>query len=65
MKIRGKYVSKETDDTLRDNYDFSNGVRGKYRHFIGQACTLKIHHKDDSVTTKKVKPVAARDTKPL
>lgn len=39
---------------MRDNYDFSKGVRGKYRHFVGQARTLKIHHPDGSVTTETI-----------
>ncbi len=44
----------ETDDTLRDDYDFSEGVRGKYRHFSGQARTLGVRHHDGSVTVETV-----------
>jgi hypothetical protein len=39
---------------MRDNYDFSKGVRGKYRHFIGQERTLKIRHSDGSVTIETI-----------
>ena len=41
---------------MRDNYDFSNGIRGKYRHFTGQARTLKIRHPDGSVTVETIEP---------
>lgn len=43
-------------DTMRDNYDFSECVRGKYRHLIGQPRTLKIQHPDGSVTVETVQP---------
>lgn len=49
-------MSEEVEDTMRDDYDFSNGVRGKYRHLIGQPHTLKIHHPDGSVTVETVQP---------
>lgn len=39
---------------MRDNYDFSKGVRGKYRHFIGQERTLKVRHPDGSVTIETI-----------
>ena len=55
-------MSEATDsqnDDLRPDYDFSQGVRGKYRHFIGQAHTVKIHHPDGSVTVQEVEPVEA------
>ncbi len=43
-------MSEEVDDTLRDDSDFSNGVRGKYRHLRSQPYTIKIRHPDGSVT---------------
>ena len=49
-------MSEETNDTLRDDYDFSEGVREKYRHFIGQVRTLKVRHHDGSVTVETVAP---------
>lgn len=39
---------------MRDNYDFSKGVRGKYRHFVGQERTLKIRQSDGSVTIETI-----------
>ena len=50
-------MSKATDsqnDDLRSDYDFSQGMRGKYQHFAGQPHTIKIHHPDGSVTTREV-----------
>jgi hypothetical protein len=49
-----KFMNKEVNKIMRDNYDFSKGVRGKYRHFIGQERTLKIHHPDGSVTIETI-----------
>ncbi len=46
---------------MRDNYDFSNGIRGKYRHFTGQARTLKIRHPDGSVTVEMIEPAIELD----
>jgi hypothetical protein len=49
-------MSEEANDVMRDDYDFSKGVRGKYRHFVGQVRTLKIRHPDGTVTTETVQP---------
>ncbi len=49
-------MDEEADDTLRDDYDFSKGTRGKYRHFSGQARTLKVRHPDGSVTVETAPP---------
>ncbi len=54
-------MGKETDDTLRGDYDFSNGTRGKYRHFSGQARTLKVRHPDGSVTVETAPPAVELD----
>ena len=50
------------NDTIRDDYDFSNGVKGKYRHLRGQPYTLRIRHPDGSVTLETVE--AAIDLDP-
>ncbi len=55
-------MGKDIDDTLRDDYDFSNGTRGKYRHFSGQARTLKVRHSDGSVTVETVEPAIELDS---
>ena len=54
-------MSKEVEDTMRDDYDFSAGIRGKYRHFIGQPRTLRIHHPDGSITVETVEPAIELD----
>ena len=54
-------MSEGTNDTLRDNYDFSEGVRGKHRHFVGQARTLRVRHRDGSVTVETVAPAIELD----
>ncbi|MBS3934169.1 MAG: hypothetical protein KGZ35_07415 [Truepera sp.] len=43
-------------DIMRSHYDFSRGVQGKYRHFIGQTYTRKIHHADGTITAEQVEP---------
>ncbi len=40
------------DDTLRDDYDFTDGVRGKYSHFSDQPRTFRIRQPDGSVIEK-------------
>jgi hypothetical protein len=60
MPKKGGFMSKRADgnqpdhDTMRSYYDFSQGVQGKYRHFIGQAYTRRIHHADGTTTTEQV-----------
>ena len=54
-------MSEKTADTLRDDYDFSEGVRGRYRHFVGQVRTLRVRHRDGSVTVEAVAPATASD----
>ena len=49
-------MSRETSNELRLHYDFSQGTRGRYRHLVGQARTVKIHHPDGSVTVETVEP---------
>ncbi len=55
-------MSEEVDGTLRDDYDFSSGVRGKYRYLRGQPYTLRIRHPDGSVTEEIIE--AAIDLDP-
>jgi hypothetical protein len=54
-------MSKEANDTMRDDYDFSQGVRGKYRHFMGRARTLKVRHPDGTFTTETIQPFIELD----
>ena len=54
-------MNEEVDDTLRDDYDFSNGVRGKYRHFSDQPRTFRIRQPDGSVVEKTVEAPVTLD----
>lgn len=54
-------MNKEADEKLRDDYDFSSGVRGKYHHFRGQSRTLKIRRPDGSVTVEIVEAAIELD----
>ena len=53
-------MGKEIND-MRDDYDFSDGSKGKYRHFSGQARILKVQHPDGSVTVETVPPAIELD----
>ncbi len=53
-------MSETTDDNnMRDHYDFSQGVKGKYKQFINQPYTIKVHHKDSTTTTESIEPSEA------
>ncbi len=54
-------MKEETDDIMRRDYDFSQGVRGKYREATRQARTMNIHHADGSITVKMVLPAIELD----
>jgi hypothetical protein len=49
-------MPKETDDTMQNDYDFSQGVRGKYQHLIGQPQTIRIRQPDGTVTETVIEP---------
>ena len=49
-------ASKKPQEEMRSHYDFSKGVRGKYRHFIGQKRTIKIFRPDGTVTVEETEP---------
>ncbi len=46
----------ETDDTLRAEYDFSGGVRGKHYRAMQGGYTIIIHNADGTSQVKEVKP---------
>jgi hypothetical protein len=46
--------NKSSDGEVRSHYDFSQGVRGRYRHFMGKPHTLTIHHADGSTTVDQI-----------
>ena len=47
-------INTASGDMRRNNYDFSNGARGRYRHLRGQPQTVRVHHPDGSVTEEVV-----------
>jgi hypothetical protein len=54
-------MNKETDEKMRDHYDFSEGVRGKYRHLVGQPQTVIIHQADGTVVEEVIAPAIELD----
>lgn len=51
----------EDDDTLCDDYDFSNAIRGKYRHFKDQPRTFRIRQPDGTVIETTVEAPVTLD----
>ena len=53
-----KKASRSTarKDTLRCEYDFSGGVRGKHYRAMQGGYTITVHHRDGSTVIKDVKP---------
>ncbi|MEM7734865.1 MAG: hypothetical protein AAF267_03665 [Deinococcota bacterium] len=39
------------NDTLRDEYNFSNAKRGEFKHLLGKPYSFEIHYEDGSTTT--------------
>jgi hypothetical protein len=50
-----------TDEPMRDHYDFSKGIQGKYRHLIGQSHTIEIRQPDGSVSVEVIQPAIELD----
>ena len=46
-------MSEATDDDMRNDYDFSEGIQGKYHKFIGQPYTVEIHCEEGTVTERQ------------
>ena len=46
----------ETDDTMRAEYDFSSGVRGKHYRAMQDGYTIIIRNADGTSLVKEVKP---------
>ena len=53
-----KKASRSTarKDTLRREYDFSGGVRGKHYSAMQSGYTITVHRRDGSTVIKDVKP---------
>ena len=49
--------SKEPSETdMRDEYDFTGGVRGKYAEAMKAGYTITIHNEDGTTLVKEVPP---------
>ncbi len=46
---------------MHDDYNFSNGVRGRYRYLHGQPYTIRVCHPDGSVTLETVEATIELD----
>jgi len=54
-KATSKAVQEEMD-TIRAEYDFTGGVRGKHYHAMQAGYTIKIHKADGTTEIQEVKP---------
>ena len=56
-----KKVSTETtptdDDSMRAEYDFTGGIRGKHYRAMQAGYTITIHQPDGTTVAKEVKPL--------
>ncbi|MCB8984085.1 MAG: ABC transporter ATP-binding protein [Ardenticatenaceae bacterium] len=43
-------------DSMRSEYDFSNGVRGKHYLQLREGYTVTVHNEDGTTTTEKYEP---------
>ncbi|MDM8537690.1 hypothetical protein QUF70_13110 [Desulfobacterales bacterium HSG17] len=50
-----KIISKEANDEMRPEYDFSKGVRGKYAKTLKEdGYTIRIYHDDGTFSERRV-----------
>jgi hypothetical protein len=55
-KVMPKDTQTIEDDTMRAEYDFTGGVRGKHYHAMQGGYTITIHKADGTTLVKEVKP---------
>ena len=55
-KVMTKTNQTRAGDTLRAEYDFTGGVRGKHYHAMQSGYTITIHRADGTTVVKEVKP---------
>jgi hypothetical protein len=55
-KVMAKTNQTIEDDTMRAEYDFTGGVRGKHYHAMQGGYTITIHKADGTTLVKEVKP---------
>jgi len=56
-KVMTKGTQTREDDTMRAEYDFTGGVRGKHYHAMQGGYTITIYKADGTTLVKEVKPV--------
>jgi hypothetical protein len=51
-------IDRQIDEavTMRAEYNFAGGVRGKHYHAMQNGYTITVHHEDGSVTRQEVQP---------
>lgn len=55
-KAMTKAIQTREDDTMRAEYDFTGGVRGKHHRAMQGGYTITIHKADGTSLVKEVKP---------
>jgi hypothetical protein len=58
MKKKATPRAEAAHDTMRPEYDFSGGVRGKHAAALRQGYTQVVHHADGSRELTEVRPLA-------
>jgi len=56
MKKASTKKTQGDDDTMRAEYDFSGGIRGKHHRALQAGYTITIHQPDGEAVVKEVKP---------
>ena len=56
MKKASTKTTQTDGDTMRAEYDFTGGIRGKHYRDMQAGCTITIHQPDGTTVVKEVKP---------
>jgi hypothetical protein len=57
-----KPINDPINDTMRDEYDFSEAKQGEFHHLLGKSRCFKIHHEDGTVTRQPAPVLVALDS---
>ncbi|MBI4787076.1 MAG: hypothetical protein HY782_08525 [Chloroflexi bacterium] len=55
-KATAKTTQTKLDETIRAEYDFTGGVRGKHYRAMQNGYTVTVHQADGTTLVKEVKP---------
>jgi hypothetical protein len=50
-------MSKEPEDHMRDEYDFSDAVRGEHKFDASQGYTIRVHRPDGTIEEQRHPPL--------